>query len=138
MSISTDIIVGFPGETEDNFINTMEFSKKMKFTKIHVFPYSRRHGTKADAMPNQIDEQVKKDRVRRLIEVDTKLEYDYLDKHIGEIVDVLIETNDGISSGHTGNNLKVIINKELKHNEIYKVKILRREYNYLIGEVYED
>ena len=137
MNISTDIIVGFPGESESDFVSTICFAKKIGFSKIHVFPYSRRHGTKADLMPNQIDEKVKKERVQRLLEVDNLLEQTFLDKYIGEIVDVLIETNDGVSIGHTGNNLKIMINSELKHNEIYQVKIIKREYNYLIGEVYE-
>ena len=137
MNISTDIIVGFPGESESDFVSTICFAKKIGFSKIHVFPYSRRHGTKADLMPNQIDEKIKKERVQRLLEVDNLLEQTFLDKYIGEIVDVLIETNDGVSIGHTGNNLKVMINSELKHNEIYQVKIIKREYNYLIGEVYE-
>lgn len=137
MNISTDIIVGFPGESESDFVSTICFAKTIGFSKIHVFPYSRRHGTKADLMPNQIDEKVKKERVQRLLEVDNLLEQTFLDKYIGEVVDVLIETNDGVSIGHTGNNLKVMINDELKHNEIYQVKIIKREYNYLIGEVYE-
>ena len=61
ISITTDVIVGFPGETKEEFNETCEFSKKIGFSKIHVFPYSRRSGTKADTMPNQIDEQVKKE-----------------------------------------------------------------------------
>ena len=60
LTLTTDIIVGFPGETEEDFIDTINFSKEIGFTKIHVFPYSRRKGTVADTMPNQIDEQVKK------------------------------------------------------------------------------
>ena len=82
ISISTDIIVGFPGETEKDFLDTCEFSKKIGFSKIHVFPFSEREGTKACLMDNKLDETTKKDRVNRLMEISSKLERDYLDKFI--------------------------------------------------------
>ena len=136
ISITTDIIVGFPDETEEDFIETCEFAKEIGFSKIHVFPYSRRHGTKADTMPNQIDEQVKKDRVNRLIEISNKLERDYLDRFINKNVDVLIETvKDNISTGHTENYLKVEINRKLERNTIVNVLINKRIDNYLEGEI---
>ena len=136
ISITTDIIVGFPDETEEDFIETCEFAKEIGFSKIHVFPYSRRHGTKADTMPNQIDEQVKKDRVNRLIEISNKLERDYLDRFINKNVDVLIETvKDNISTGHTENYLKVEINRKLERNTIVNVLINKRNDNYLEGEI---
>ena len=69
ISISTDIIVGFPGENHDLFLETLGFAKKMKFSKIHVFPFSVRHGTKAETMPNQVPDNVKKDRVKKLVEL---------------------------------------------------------------------
>ena len=135
ISITTDIIVGFPDENENDFNDTCEFAKEIGFSKIHVFPYSRRKGTKADVMPNQIDEQIKKDRVNRLIDISNKLEKDYLDKFINKNVDVLIETvKDGKSIGHTGNYLKVEINKELERNTIVNVLIKKRVDNYLEGE----
>ena len=136
LSITTDIIVGFPGETDLMFNNTLKFAREIGFSKIHVFPYSRRHGTKADSMPNQIDEQVKKERVSKLIELSNEMEKEFLDKYIGKEVEVLVETvKDNISSGHTGNYLEVKINKELEHNKMYNVIIKERIDNYLIGEI---
>ena len=128
ISITTDIIVGFPGETEELFEETLEFVKKIKFTKIHVFPYSRRRGTKADLMENQIPENIKKERVKRLIELSNTLEHEYLDSFIGKTVEVLVETNDfNTSVGHTDNYLKVFIDSKIDSNEIVKVKITNRE-----------
>ena len=137
ISITTDVIVGFPGESDELFNETIEFCKEIGFSKIHVFPYSRRHGTKADSMPNQIDEHIKKERVEALINVSNKLERDYLDKFINKDVLVLIETNDDVSIGHTDNYLKVVIKEILPKNKLVKVKIMKRIDNYLEGEVYE-
>ncbi len=138
ISISTDIIVGFPGETEEEFQETLEFAREMEFSKIHVFPYSAREGTKAAVMPNQIPEYIKKERVKKLIELSNELESKYLDKFIGKTVEVLIETvKDNISVGHTGNYLKVLIDKELKPNTLVKVKIESRIDNSLKGSVCE-
>ena len=135
ISITTDVIVGFPNETDDNFMETCAFAKEIGFSKIHVFPYSRRRGTKADMMPNQIDEEIKKKRVNELIDISNKLERNYLNRFIGKNVDVLIETvKDGKSIGHTGNYLKVEINEELKRNTIVNVIIKKRIENYLEGE----
>ena len=136
LSVTTDIIVGFPGETDTMFNNTLEFAREIGFSKIHVFPYSRRHGTKADEMPNQIDEKIKKERVSKLIELSNELEKEFLDKYIGKEVEVLIETvKDNISRGHTGNYMEVRINSELEHNKMYKVIIKSRSDNYLIGDI---
>ena len=136
ISITTDIIVGFPGETDEEFLETCAFSKEIGFSKIHVFPYSRRKGTKADLMPNQIDEQVKKDRVKKLMDISNELERKYLDSFIGQRVDVLIEkTTPSKSVGHTGNYLKVEILKEIEKNTIISVIISKRIDNYLEGEV---
>ena len=136
MSFTTDVIVGFPYETIELFKETCDFVKEVGFSKLHVFPYSRRKGTKADLMPNQVDERIKKERVNELIEVSNKLERNYLDKFINEEVLVLIETNDdGVSIGHTDNFLKVVINGVYDKNSFVDVKIIRRIDNYLEGEV---
>ena len=138
ISITTDIIVGFPSESEDDFQETLAFSKEIGFSKIHVFPYSRRKGTKADVMSNQIDESVKKDRVKRLTELSNELERIYLDKFIGKEVLVLIERNyDDVSVGHTGNYLKVEVNGYHERNSLVKVKIIKLQDNYLIGSKIE-
>ena len=137
MSITTDIIVGFPNETEEDFSETIEFAKLIKFSKIHVFPYSRRVGTKADLMPNQIDELIKKERVKRLLEVSNNLEKEYYSNYIGKVVEVLIETNkDNYSIGHTGNYLKVRINKNIEKNTIIRVIINKMTEDYLEGDLY--
>jgi threonylcarbamoyladenosine tRNA methylthiotransferase MtaB len=135
IAISTDVIVGFPGETEELFQTTIDTCKKIGFSKLHVFPYSERRGTASSRMSNKIDEHEKKERSRRLIEVSKELEINYMSKFIGSDVEVLIEEyKDGYSYGHTGNFLYVKINKELPHNEIVKVKVVDVEYPYVIGE----
>lgn len=138
MSITTDVIVGFPYETDELFKETCDFVKKVGFTKIHVFPYSRRKGTKADLMPNQVDERVKKERVNKLIEISNELEKKYLEKFINKDVLVLIETNENnISIGHTGNFLKVVVNGKYEKNSFINVKITKIIDNYLEGVVNE-
>ena len=139
ISITTDIIVGFPGETEELFKETLDFVKKIEFSKIHVFPYSRREGTKADLMPNQVPDVIKKERVNRLIDLGLSLEKKYLDSYIGKTVEVLTETNDENSStGHTNNYLKVVIDSKVSSNKLVKVMITDRvEFalkGYIIGE----
>lgn len=139
ISITTDVITGFPGETEDLFEKAYKFIKDMAFTKLHVFPYSRRKGTKADLMKNQIDELVKKERVKKLIDLSNKLERNYLENYLNKDVEVLFETcNNGISSGHTDNYLMVKVDKIIKENTIIKIKIKRIIENYLEGEIYEE
>ena len=134
ISISTDVIVGFPGESEELFQKTIETCRKVGFSKLHVFPYSERRGTAASRMDGKIDEHEKKERSRRLIEVSKELEIDYMKKFIDKEVEVLIEeTKDGYSYGHTGEFLYVKINKELPHNELVKVVVKDVEYPYCIG-----
>lgn len=124
ISISTDIIVGFPYETEELFLNTLEFSKKIKFSKIHVFPYSVRVGTAAANMEEQVDEVVKKMRVKRLMAVSHMLEVDYFNKFKDKELDILIETCDNnVSEGHTSNYLLVSVPENIKVGEIVRRKI---------------
>ncbi len=138
ISITTDIIVGFPGETDKLFNETMEFAKKMKFSKIHVFPFSVRHNTVAENMDNQINEQIKKDRVNKLSKLSNILEMEYYDNFIGKKLDILIETNkEDCSYGHTKNYLKVKVNKIIPSNTIINVIIKKREGLELEGEIYE-
>lgn len=122
ISITTDIIVGFPYESEELFQSTLDFSKKMNFSKIHVFPYSIRKGTAAASMPEQIDESIKKDRVKRLMALSEKMEEEYYNKFKGKKLDILVEeVNDNVSIGHTSNYLKIEVNEKLNKNEIYTV-----------------
>lgn len=124
ISISTDIIVGFPYETNELFQSTLDFSKKIKFSKIHVFPYSIRKGTTASNMPEQVDEHIKKERVKKLIELSNLLEEEYFNKFKGKVLDILIEeVYNNTSTGHTSNYLMVTLNENLSVGEIYKRKL---------------
>ena len=136
ISITTDIIVGFPNESEEDFNETIENSKKFGFSKIHVFPYSDRVGTVASKMDGHIDGNIKKDRARRLLEVSKKLEKEYANKFIGENLEVLFEeVKDGVSIGHTSNYLKVKVKGDIPSNTFKNVKIKSYLLDSLIGEV---
>ena len=135
ISITTDIIVGFPGETEELFNKSIETCKRIEFSKLHVFPFSERKGTKAVELDNKVSPEDKKIRTKKLLEISRELETNYMKKYLEKEVEVLIEEyKDGYSYGHTGNYLYVKINKELPHNEIVKVKIKEIKYPYCIGE----
>ena len=121
ISITTDIIVGFPYETDELFSETLEFSKKMNFSKIHVFPYSIRVGTAAASMPNQVDEVTKKVRVKKLMALSEKQEKEYYEKFKGKELDILVEECDNnVSIGHISNYLMVTLNENLLVGKIYK------------------
>lgn len=122
ISITTDVIVGFPGETEEMFLETMETCKKINFSKIHAFPYSERKGTKASMMDGKVPESVKHERVKKLLELSDSLEKSYYDKFKGKNKDVLIEeVNESGSKGHTSNYLMVHTNEKLQKGEIYNL-----------------
>lgn len=121
ISITTDIIVGFPYETDELFNETLEFSQKMNFSKIHVFPYSIRIGTSAANMPNQVDEKVKKERVKKLMDLSEVMEKEYYNKFVGKELDILVEECDNnVSIGHSSNYLMVTLNETLEVGQIYK------------------
>ena len=124
ISISTDLIVGFPGESEELFKETLDTLNRIKFSKIHVFPYSKRDGTAAALMPNQIDEAIKKDRSRVVFELSSKFEEEYAMKFIGSEIEVLVETG---NIGTSSNYLKVLLNDNFKVNSI--VKVIPKEYS---------
>lgn len=133
MSITTDVIVGFPGETDDLFLETVDTIKKVGFTKLHVFPYSRRKGTVADKMDNQIDECVKKKRVRVLLDLSRELEIDYMNKFVGKEVTFIPEViKDGYLIGHTGNYLLVKCKGDKLDHESHDVVISEIDYPYCI------
>ncbi len=123
--LTTDIIVGFPGETEEEFNQTYEFLKEIKFYKMHVFKYSPRSGTVAAKMPNQIDGNIKEERSNKLIELSDKNEEEYNQKYIGKEVEVLLEEREGeYLKGHTTNYMviKMKTNENLE-NTIQKVVV---------------
>ena len=120
-ALTTDIIVGFPGETDDEFNTTYEFLKDIAFYKMHIFKYSQRKGTKAAVMPNQIDGKIKEERSKKLIELSNENEYNYNKKYIGKQVEVLFEEREGeYLKGHTTNYI-VVKHKTDKDNLINKI-----------------
>lgn len=137
ISITTDVIVAFPSETEELFNETIETINKIKFSKIHVFPFSLRKGTKAEEIPNHVDDVTKKKRVKELVELSYSLENSYMDKFINKNVLLLPEVyKDGYLIGHTDNYLKIKVkgNKDLL-NKIIVVEVLKNDYPYLIGKI---
>lgn len=137
ISITTDVIVGFPSETEAEFLETIDTIKKVNFTKLHVFPYSDRDGTVASKMKDKISGSLKKERTRKLIDLSKELEVEYMNKFIGKKTTFIPEVyEDGYLIGHTGNYLLV----KVKGNEKYlgkEVNIVMKKikYPYIISEV---
>ena len=124
ISITTDVIVGFPGETEEDFNECVDFIKEINFSKIHVFPYSKRDGTVAAKMKDQIDGKVKKERVKTLLDLSKTLEENYNNSFIGKKGSCLIEkVDDKYSYGHCSNYIYLKIPKKYKENEIVDVII---------------
>ena len=108
VNLTTDVIVGFPGETDEEFEKTYEFLKKIKFYKMHVFKYSPREGTPASTMPNQVDGSIKEQRSQKLIDLSNKNQEEYNKIYLSNPVEVLFEEEkDGIWTGYTTNYIKV-------------------------------
>ena len=127
ISITTDCIVGHPYETDECFLEYVNFCKEMNFSKLHVFPYSIRTGTASAVMP-QVDEKIKKERVQTLLMVSQKLEEEYFKKFIRKEVDVITEEYEGeYTVGFSSNYIKVYLKGEYKLNQIYKCRILYHE-----------
>ncbi|MBQ4357444.1 MAG: tRNA (N(6)-L-threonylcarbamoyladenosine(37)-C(2))-methylthiotransferase MtaB [Acholeplasmatales bacterium] len=137
ISITTDVIVGFPYEGEAEFMETYNLCKNLGLSKLHVFPYSMRKGTKASLMP-QVKDSEKKDRAKRLIELSNYLEEEYAKKFIGCTLDIIPEqeTLGGMMMGHTSNFLQVFMPKDLdKIGKLYNVKITKIENGKIYGEI---
>ena len=137
IAITTDVIVGFPGETDELFNETIDSIKKIGFTELHVFPYSKREGTPAAKMTNQIDGNIKKERVKKLISLSEELKNNYYKSLIGIEEELLVEKYiDGYLVGHLTNYglCKVKSDKEII-NEILKVKLISYENNCFVGEI---
>ena len=136
--LTTDIIVGFPNETDEEFNTTYEYLKKIKFYKMHVFKYSQRKGTRAAVMKNQTDGKIKEERSKKLIELSNKNEKEYLNKYIGKNVEVLFEQKEKeFIKGHTKNYILVKMKSKDVENEILRVKITKRKDLELIGTNFE-
>lgn len=139
VALTTDIIVGFPGETEKEFDTTYEFLSRIKFYKMHVFKYSQRKGTKAAVMPNQVDGNIKEERSRKLIELSDKNEKEYNEKQIGKNEKVLFEElyiKNGVRymKGHTTNYRMVKVEtNENWENQVKSINITNVDGLELIG-----
>ena len=132
--ITTDLITGFPGETEEEFRQTLAFLERCAFTAMHVFPYSRRPGTPADAMPDQVPKGEKEERARRAIALAAELERRWLESQAGRTLPVLFEEEkDGWWQGHTPSYALVRAKGEGLHNRIVDVEITGVEGEALVG-----
>lgn len=132
--ITTDLIVGFPGETEEEFSTTLAFLEQCAFSAIHIFPYSRRSGTPAAERPDQIPNAVKEERTRRAAETAEKLRRAWLGSWIGETLPVLFEEErDGLWRGHAPNYIEVFAAGKQLHNVISDIKITKIQGNALLG-----
>ena len=121
-AVTTDMIVAFPGETEEEFLESLAFIKKCRFADMHIFPYSRRPGTPADKMPGQHSNAVKEDRSRRAIAVAEEMNKAYREAMIGKTQEVLFEEEqDGFFVGHAPNYMKIYVKGEDLHNKILRV-----------------
>ncbi|MBS2969751.1 tRNA (N(6)-L-threonylcarbamoyladenosine(37)-C(2))-methylthiotransferase MtaB [Metabacillus sp. KIGAM252] len=141
LAVTSDVIVGFPGETEEEFMETYNFIKEHKFSELHVFPYSKRTGTPAARMEDQVDEEVKNERVHRLIELSDQLAKEYASSYEGDVLEVIPEEEykeapgSGLYVGYTDNYLKVVFQaSEEMVGQIVRVKIEKAGYPYSEGQ----
>jgi len=137
VALTTDIIVGFPGETDEEFEKTYKFLDEIKFYKMHVFKYSPRRGTIAENLPNQVDGSIKEERSRRLIEMSDKNENEYNEELVGKTIDILFEEREGkYFKGHSTNYVSVKVEtKEDLENQILPVEILEAKSLETIGKI---
>ncbi|HXX56417.1 MAG TPA: tRNA (N(6)-L-threonylcarbamoyladenosine(37)-C(2))-methylthiotransferase MtaB [Thermodesulfovibrionales bacterium] len=136
VSIGTDVIVGFPGEGEAGFLNTVTVLKSLPLTYFHIFPYSRRNGTQAAMMAGQVDESIKKERCALLLSLSNEKRSAYMTRQIGKLLDVLVEKRyeDGSFTGTAANYLKVrVIMENAGPKEIVNIKVAGHDGKYLIG-----
>ena len=135
ISLSTDIIVGFPGETDEDFNDTLELCKIVGFSKIHVFPYSDRNGTIASKMKDKVDGNLKKQRVHKLIELSNELERKYFMENINKEVEVLIEEKkDEYYYGFTSNYIPLKLKGNFNITEIYQLNLKIEDINFNMNE----
>ena len=137
-AVTTDMIVAFPGETEAEFAESLNFIRKCGFADMHIFPYSRRPGTPADKMPGQHDNATKEARSRAAIAVAAEMNREYREKLIGTVQEVLFEEENGeFYTGHAPNYVKIYAPGENLHNEIRQVKITGLHKGGMVGAILE-
>ncbi len=135
-ALTTDVMVGFPGETQQEFNESLAFVQQIAFSRVHVFAYSRRRGTIADKMPNQIPNAVKVERSRQMMAATHQNADDYAQSYIGKTVEVLLETplQDGVTEGHTDTYLVVHAHTDQAPGTFVSVRITGGDSHHLIGE----
>lgn len=137
-AVTTDMIVAFPGETEEEFQQSLDFIRKCGFADMHIFPYSRRPGTPADKMPGQLPNAVKEQRSREAISVAEEMSRAYRENLVGKTLDVLFEEREKDHfTGHAPNYVKVYVQGENLHNEIRKVSVQKVFQDGVLGEIVE-
>ena len=141
LAITSDVIVGFPGETEEEFMETYDFIRDQKFSELHVFPYSKRTGTPAARMEDQVEEEVKNERVHRLITLNDQLAVEYASRFEGEVLEIIpeekykLDSDSNLYEGYTDNYLKVVIpGSEDLIGKLVRVKIAKAGYPYNEGQ----
>ncbi|MCQ4086159.1 tRNA (N(6)-L-threonylcarbamoyladenosine(37)-C(2))-methylthiotransferase MtaB [Saccharibacillus sp. JS10] len=142
VAITTDVIVGFPGETDEMYRNGFAFMQQIGFSEMHVFPYSQRTGTPAARMDDQVDDEIKNQRVHELIELSEQMQLTYAQKFVGEVVDVIPEKNEkgtypqGFVGGHSDNYLTIVFegSQELQ-GQLCRVKITEANANECRGQL---
>lgn len=136
--LTADIIVGFPGETGEEFEITYNLLKEIKLYKIHVFQYSKREGTRAASFENQVAPEIKEKRSKTLLELSDNMEKEYNKSYVGKKVEVLVEEKDGkYYKGHTKNYMQVLIKSEEKElrNKLVEAEIEESEVNFVLGKI---
>lgn len=137
-TFTTDVIVGFPGETEQDFNETLQLVQEVRFAKVHMFPYSSRPRTKAATYPNQVPVPIITERKQRLLRAAEKAAFDLREEYVGRKMKVLVEENrgEGLCMGHTDNFLSVLLPAELvQQNKIYDVLLKENSTEGLLGEL---
>ena len=134
-AVTTDLIVGFPGETEEEFQQTLDFIQKCAFSAMHIFPYSKRPGTPAAKLPGQVLNAVKEERAHRAAQIARTMQDAYLDRWVGETVPVLFEEErDGLWRGHTTRYCEVTVQSpQPLHNQLRQVRLTGRDGGALQG-----
>lgn len=136
-TFTTDVIVGFPGETEGDFQETLDLMREVRFAKVHMFPYSRRPRTRAALYTDQVPLDVQKRRKQAVLHLAEQLTFDLQGDFVGRTMEILTENESkkGWSSGHTANFLKVCVEQEIAPNQLVTVRLTENTPLGLIGEV---
>ena len=138
-AVTTDMIVAFPGETEEEFTESLAFIQKCRFADMHIFPYSRRPGTPADKMPGQHNNATKETRSREAIAIAERMNRQYRESLLGTVQEVLFEEADGeYFTGHALNHVKVYCKGENLHNVVRSVTITALYKDGIVGELIVD